>query len=175
MDTPFVPHDTFSFESNQFQLFVDGIIKMSGLIPDPPALTNAELKKKAKMADIREAEATLIVEIFKHCTSFLPPNLAHALMYQKLTSYKQAKLIDTETIALAAALWAHGDLAGAELLIMLSLAEKLANVHAELGNKEAIAALNKLDNLKRNRGGKSKGKNDEDNAKPDVNTVESKS
>ena len=173
MDSPFVPHDTHSFEDKAFEQFVASIVEKTNQVPPSPPITNAELKKKAKMADARETEATACVAIYKDCTSYLPPNLAHALMVQKLTSFKQANTIDATTLALAKAMWAHGDLAGAELLIMLSLAEKLTRTFAELGNPEAILALNKLDDLKRNRGG-GKGKKGDDDTKPDGNPPDPK-
>lgn len=173
MDTPFVPHDTHSFENKAFEQFVASIVEKTSQIPPPPPITNAELKKKAKMAEVRETDATASVAIFKDCTSYLPPNLAYALMVQKLTAYKQADTIDDTTRALAKAMWAHGDLAGAELLIMLSLAENLTRTFAKLGNPEAIIAGNKLDDLNRNRGG-GKAKKDGDDPKTDGDPPEPK-
>ena len=171
MDSPFEPYDTHSFENKAFEQFVASIVEKTNQIPPSPPVTNAELKKKAKMADVREIDATACVAIYKDCTSYLPPNLAYALMVQKLTSFKQADTIDDTTRALAKAMWAHGDLAGAELLIMLSLAENLTRTFAKLGNPEAIIAGNKLDDLKRKRGG-NKGKKGGGDTKPDADPPE---
>ena len=170
MDTPFVPHDTFSFDPVEFTSLIERLDAMIKLIPPPPPITNTEFNKKAKMADIRETESDSVVEIFKNCTSYLPENLAYSLMIQKQTSFKQSKMLDTKTTTLTNAQWKHGDLSGADLLIMMSLAEKLTRVHAKLGNKEAIIAANGLDDLNRKRGGGNNKNNESKNKNEDGKT-----
>ena len=80
-----------------------------------------------------------------------------------LTCVKQAYAIEANATKLSDKMWTHGEVAGIELLIMLRLAEKLARTLAELGNPDAIRVVNRLDNLKRNRGGGGSPKPPSDN------------
>jgi hypothetical protein len=152
-NTPFVPHDPFVFGTNEFTDFINKGIAMTAEIPKPPAVTNAEIKQRSKMGDKRLKEAESELAIFKDYNSFLTPELSVALMEKMLTAYKQSDSTETNLMALIKKMWLHGDLAGIEVLIMLTLSEQLARIHAKLGNADAIAAVNALDKLKRNRGG----------------------
>jgi hypothetical protein len=79
--------------------------------------------------------------------------LSVVLMEKMLTSYKQSDSTETTLQALINKMWLHGDLAGIEVQVMLMLSEQLARIHAKLGNNDAIAAVNALEKLNRNRGG----------------------
>ena len=77
-------------------------------------------------------------------------------MEKMLTCVKQAYAIEANATKLSDKMWTHGEVAGIELMIMLSLSKSLARVFAKLGNPDAIRAVNALDDLKRNRGGGAK-------------------
>ncbi len=166
MDTPFNPHDPFTFEESVHQNLINQMVAMSNLIPTPPPVTNAELKLHSRMGDKRLAEAESEIAIFQTFNSFLTEELRVTLMEAMLLCYKQADSIDKNSSKLTNKAWAHGEVAGMQLLIMLSLAEELTRVLAKSGNKDAIAAGNALDNLKRNRGGGGASKNTTDNPPP---------
>ncbi len=153
MDTPFSPHDPFNFEAGAFQNFITQMVSMATVIPNPPPVTNAELKQRARMGDKRLKEAEDELAVFKSFNSFLTTELSVSLMENMMTCYKQSDAIDKNATKLVEKSWAHGDVAGVQLLIILSLSEQLARILAKSGNKDAIAAVNALDNLKRNRGG----------------------
>jgi hypothetical protein len=150
---PFVSHDPFVFGEAELTAFLSKTSSMTAEIKNPPPVTNAEINKRSRMGDKRLKEAERELEIFQSYNSFLTPELSVFLMEKMLTSYKQSDAIDKNMVKLINKMWLHGDLAGIAVLIMLALAEKLARIHAELGNPDAIAAVNALDSLKRNRGG----------------------
>jgi hypothetical protein len=152
-NTPFVSHDPFVFGANEFTDFINKGVAMTAEIAKPPAVTNAAIKLRSKMGDRRLKEATDELEIFKQYNSFLTPELSVLLMDKMLTAYKQSDTTETTLMALITKMWLHGDLAGIEVLIMLTLSERLARIHAQLGNPDAIAAVNALEKLNRNRGG----------------------
>lgn len=155
-NTPFVFHDPFVFGETEFTGFISKGIAMTAEIPKPPAVTNAEIKQRSKMGDKRLKEAEDELAIFKEYNSFLTPELSVALMEKMLTAYKQSDSTETNLMALIKKMWLHGDLAGIEVLVMLTLAEQLARIHVKLGNKDAISAVNALEKLNRNRGGAEK-------------------
>jgi hypothetical protein len=151
--TPFVSHDPFVFGEPELAAFLNKTVAMTADIQNPPPVMNAEIKQRSKMGDKRLKEAEAELEIFKSFNSFLTPELSVLLMDKMLTCYKQSDAIEGNMEKLINKMWLHGDLAGIEVLMMLSLAERLARLHAKLGNADAITAINALDNLKRNRGG----------------------
>jgi predicted DNA-binding protein YlxM (UPF0122 family) len=152
-NTPFVSHDPFVFGANEFTDFINKGVAMTAEIPKPPAVTNAAIKQRSKMGVKRLKEAEDELAIFKNYNSFLTPELSVVLMEKMLTSYKQSDSTETTLQALINKMWLHGDLAGIEVQVMLMLSEQLARIHAKLGNNDAIAAVNALEKLNRNRGG----------------------
>ena len=84
-------------------------------------------------------------------------------MGRMYTSVKQAYITEAMTTKLSDKMWDHGEVAGIELLKSLSINEELARVHAKMGNPDAIRVVNRLDNLKRNRGGGGSPKPPSDN------------
>ena len=151
--TPFVPHIPFTFKKDEFAAFTQKTVAMTTEIPDSPPITNAEIKKRARMGEKRLKEAEGELKIFQEFNSFLTPELAVPLMAEMLTCVRQSYQIEEDSTKLSAKMWTHGEVAGIDAMVMLSLAENLARLLAKLGNADAIRAVNALDNLKRNRGG----------------------
>jgi hypothetical protein len=152
-NTPFVSHDPFIFGEAELTALIKKANGMTAEIQNPPPVTNAAIKQRSKMGDKRLKEAKDELEIYQSYNSFLTPELSVVLMEKMLTCYEQSDSIEATLMKLIVKMWLHGDLAGIEVLMMLSLSEQLARIHAKLGNADAIAAVNALDNLNRNRGG----------------------
>ena len=145
---PLVLHDTKAFPETEFNAFITKAVEWAESIPEPAAITNDEMKKLPKMGDIKEADATLKVEALKKYNSFLTPELALLLFIAKLSSYKQAGILDKVLTVLIDKYWVHGILGGVDVLKMLAVAEVLANGQAALGNSDAINYLNEVENIK---------------------------
>ncbi len=151
MPEQLVIHKTVAFPQAEFDALVTKLEAWSADIPEPDAVTNDEMKKLSKMGDIKQADATLKLEALKRFNSFLPAELALALLIAKLASYKQAAALEKLLTVLVNKYWGHGNLAGIDLLKMLALVESEANNRAAFGNSDAINYLNVLDKIKADR------------------------
>jgi hypothetical protein len=143
-----VLHNTVCLPQADYDALIAKLEEAVGQIPASTAVLNKEMKNFAKMGDKKESDAVSKLAILKKNGSFLPPELAWALMNDKLTAFKQSNGIKAIYAAINDKTASNGDLSGIDLGAMLSIVDALSLSSAALGNADAIKYLNEWEKVK---------------------------